>query len=360
VANRIVRASVEALEDRLAPAQLLLLSSPAEHGLALGHSVAHSAHASRLDSAPSIGTNVEVKTPALLVVLRVDLSLSPPSETALGGSRAGANFGASLLLEPLFTVKAEVTAGSDSSPSDGVSAGVTSGESGGTAGTVAVAISTSQARAQQPTPVSTVPASTPALPVVLAQAGTSQGGNPNAATAVAISAVDNSSGNLIGRAQPAFLLQTNSTGAADASVIQTTLGRPELSGQGPAGGRLPKPDAGFAEGGAGEAERLDEPDAESVPMPQRQDNAEGGVAIPDLALAGASPEAAFAPSFERGDGEEADPLIQAGLFGEGDLPSWLIFAVAVSGLAVAGLAAPQPRRRRGTESLLLADESSIS
>jgi hypothetical protein len=53
------------------------------------------------------------------------------------------------------------------------------------------------------------------------------------------------------------------------------------------------------------------------------------------------------------DGEEGARLM-AGFVGEGGLPSWLVFVIAVSALAVSRLAVPLPRRR--PVHLLLADD----
>jgi len=58
---------------------------------------------------------------------------------------------------------------------------------------------------------------------------------------------------------------------------------------------------------------------------------------------------------DNADGEEGELLVTAGFAGEGGLPSWLIFVVAVSALAVARLATPLPRRRY-YDHLLLADD----
>jgi len=344
---------------------LSLLSPSADHGLALGHS--HSA--ARLEITPSLGTNVEVKTTLLSLSLTSNLNVSF-SETSLVSTGLNASLGTSVLSQPLLTLKTDLTVGSDAPASGGVGIGIgvggqTPGGAGVTGGNggvgVVVVINPTPALVQQLSSASSQPAVRPTLPVVPSQAAPVQAVNANAATAEALTATDNASANLLGRAQPAFLLQPVSTGAASASLIPAGLAPPaHVTGQAPSGGRLPKPDAGFAEGGSDEPEQLNEPDFELPPAPQRQDRPSDDEAILELGLAGALPEAGFVPGLaDDGREDEAAPL-QAGLGGEGDLSSWLLFAVAVSGLAVARLAAPPPRRRRGQDLLLLADESSLS
>jgi hypothetical protein len=361
VTNRTFRASLEALEDRLAPAHLSLLSPPAEHGLALGHSF----QAARLESTPSPGASVELKTPLLSQSLQTNLTVTL-SETSLVSTGLHVSLGTFVLSQPLLTLKTDVTVGSDAPTSGGV--GVSVGVSGQTpvgtvdtgGGGIVAVINPTPAPVQQLPSVTSQPAFHQTLPFVSSQAALVQAVNPNAATAAALTATDNASANLLGRAQPAFLLQPVSTGAASSSLIPAGLAPPEVSGQAPSGGRLAKPDAGFSEGGGDELDQLGEPDLELPPAPQRQDvpDVDAAPAILELSLAGAAPAAGFVPGFsDDGGKDEAAPLLQAGLGDVSDLSSWLVFAVAVSGLAVARLAAPQPRRRRGQDLFLLADES---
>jgi len=340
-----------------------LVSPPAEHGLALGHTL----NAVRLEITPSLGTTVELKTTLSSQSLQTNVSVSL-SETSLVRTGLHVSLGTFVLSQPLLTLNTDVTAGSDAPASGGVGAGVggqtpvgiVGSVGNGNSGGVVIGINPTPAPVLQLSTVPGQPAVKVALPFVSSPVVLAQATNPNAATAVAITATENASANLVGRAQPAFLLQPVSTGAAS-SMIPAVLGQPDVTSQAPSGGRLPRPDVDFAEGGADEPEQLNEPDFELPPAPQGRDRPDPDAALFELGLAGASPEAGFVPGLSDDAGEdEAAPLIQAGLGGDGNLSSWLLFAVAVSGLAVARLAAPQPRRRRGQFLHLLADESSIS
>jgi hypothetical protein len=73
-----------------------------------------------------------------------------------------------------------------------------------------------------------------------------------------------------------------------------------------------------------------------------------------LNLEAASPELGVGGRADATEGEEDGALVLAGFVGEGGLPSWLIFALAVSSLALARLAVPMPRRRY-YDHLLLAE-----
>jgi hypothetical protein len=371
VATSTRRASLETLEDRLAPALLSLLSPP-EHGLALGQPLS----AVRLELSPSLGANVELKTSLLSLDLKTNLNVSVSesvSEISLGRGLQ-LSITTFIISEPLLTLNTDASLVSDvRSSGGGVGVGVgAGGQTPGGTGTVGVGgtvgiggsglvINPTPAPVQQPASAPTQHAATPALQVFVSLPAI-QTVNTNAATAVALSVTANTSANLIGRAQPAFLSQTVPTGAADALLVQATLARTDVSRQPLSVGRLPKPDVSFAEGGADDPDRLDQPDFELPVVPPLKIAPNMGVdpALLELGLAGAAPEVAFVPGLSGDDNGEGEPApLLAGLGGEGNLSSWLLFALAVSGLAVARLAAPQPRRRSEQDSLVLRDESSL-
>jgi hypothetical protein len=376
VSTRIFSARLEALEGRLAPAQLSLLPAVAADRADL----AVSAHASqsKADHAVTLDVNSHA---SLVAVTKFQLRLDLHDRGGDTSPGVGIGIGVGVGLGrtppghlpdgppghspdvPPVDVPPHVPPGHlpDVPPSDGVP----------------------PVSPPERPPIAVTPPSAPIIPREVIPSLAPASDPQQAALAVAaVAPVQTASSSLAISAitnapqqQLAFLLPISlASSLQQQQADQAVPARGDVVSvvQSPIGGRQQQPAATFAVGGSGD---LEEEQLELLPPPQREpdnvaDRAGEDVAeVPllqpaELAALEAVMGADFAPNNPgAGKGaaeEEAGPLLLAGLVGEGELPSWLVFAVAVSSLAVARFAATQQQRRQWREESPLSVDEIIS
>jgi len=361
VATRTFHSRLEALEDRLAPAGLLSQSPPAA---APGISVALSAQA-ELPLAGSVKvaaqsnlsllgeggiasahTNLGAKlasSPALLPAVAVgsDTDLSVLGKSGLLSAKAEVRATLDAPLLPQLNVNASVGAaapGGQGLVSGGVQVTVSTGS---TSGGVEVGVGVNPPAVQLP-PLS-IPVA-PAAPAATPAANTAADNRGLVVAALGPAATNFAT-------QATFLFAPGST--ADQEQLPDRLEEVTvpLPPQAPAGGRLAESEDAFVVGGSEDLEAL--PAVIAAPGEPAPDA--GGSwewwrdAVPALEMAGASPVTDFQPG-QAGEGEssEAEAPVLSALIGEGGIPTWLVFMLAVSGLAAGRLALPGRERERET------------
>ena len=346
--SRNLFARLEALEDRLAPAQLL--SSPPDADVGRG-----------------VGLQEHLFVREMLVVIttevRIDVSI-----TLSGGSQFGANMPSATLSTPAPSPQLDAGLVAPLTGETSASRGSDVGNSpGGNAADAAKAPVNSQPASPpaQTTvaPKPTVPASQdktsstlPAGQVGLATTATSATTtSPTTVTTVLSQVSRTAAGNTNAPQAPIQPL------AAVSSASQAVGVAPN---QGPIGFAAPTPNgtssrqppfATYLSGGAGEQE--EGPDF--LPSPPAEPSGDVAPAI-DPADAGLEPAGeAVAPTDADQDDQPEAALTLAGLVGEGSLPSWLVFALAVSAVALSRIDFSRPQARWDERSSLLVEEKPI-